>query len=85
MHPLVLSRLRQEVLDVVGSSEKPTFDHIRNMKYMKAVINGWQSLSWSNDSRAPKLMSHVDDYRNTPIVPTRAVQLETGQQEYGAD
>ncbi|KAG9039054.1 hypothetical protein FRB95_012765 [Tulasnella sp. JGI-2019a] len=39
MHPSVLTRLRQEVLDTVGVSQRPTFDSIRDMKYLRAVIN----------------------------------------------
>ena len=40
----VLERLRQEVLSTVGIS-KPTFDDIREMKYLRAVLNG--SLVWA--------------------------------------
>ncbi|KAG8892287.1 hypothetical protein FRB99_002819, partial [Tulasnella sp. 403] len=39
MYPQVLERLREEVFEVVGPHERPTFDHIRDMKYMRAVIN----------------------------------------------
>ena len=38
-HPDVLDRLRKEVLDVVGPSKRPTYDDIREMKYMRAFIN----------------------------------------------
>lgn len=39
LDPDVLAKLRKEVLDVVGPTERPTFDHIREMKYLRAVIN----------------------------------------------
>ena len=39
-HPKVLERLRKEVLDVVGESSRPTYDDIKEMKYLRAVING---------------------------------------------
>ncbi|KAG9038187.1 hypothetical protein FRB95_002627 [Tulasnella sp. JGI-2019a] len=39
MYPSVLARLRQEVLDTIGGSERPTFDNIKDMKYLRAVIN----------------------------------------------
>lgn len=39
-NPDVLARLREEVLSKVGPSAKPTFDNIREMKYLRAVING---------------------------------------------
>ena len=38
-HPAVLERLRREVLDVVGPTHRPTYEHIREMKYMRAFIN----------------------------------------------
>ncbi|KAI0747481.1 cytochrome P450 [Fomes fomentarius] len=38
-HPDVLNKLRSEVLKVVGSSRRPTYDDIREMKYMRAFIN----------------------------------------------
>ncbi|KIO11875.1 hypothetical protein M404DRAFT_126596 [Pisolithus tinctorius Marx 270] len=38
-HPEVLKRLRDEVLSKVGSSRRPTYDDVRDMKYMRAVIN----------------------------------------------
>jgi hypothetical protein len=39
-HPNVLHRLREEILNKVGSSRRPTYDDLRDMKYMRAVING---------------------------------------------
>ncbi|KAG1856281.1 cytochrome P450 [Suillus tomentosus] len=38
-HPDVLHRLREEILSKVGSSRRPTYDDMRDMKYMRAVIN----------------------------------------------
>ncbi|RDX44127.1 cytochrome P450 monooxygenase pc-3 [Lentinus brumalis] len=38
-HPDVLARLRKEVLDVVGPTARPTYDNVREMKYMRAFIN----------------------------------------------
>ncbi|KAF8723818.1 hypothetical protein AX14_009145 [Amanita brunnescens Koide BX004] len=39
LHPQVLSRLRQEVLDKVGSTGMPNQNDIREMRYLRAVIN----------------------------------------------
>lgn len=39
-HPPVMCRLREEILHVLGPEETPTFEHIREMKYLRAVING---------------------------------------------
>jgi len=41
LHPEVQQRLRDEVLEVVGPTERPTYEHIREMKYLRAVLNGW--------------------------------------------
>ncbi|KAI8993079.1 cytochrome P450 [Trametes punicea] len=38
-HPDVLRRLREEILSVVGPIRRPTYDDIRNMKFLRAVIN----------------------------------------------
>ncbi|KAH0579505.1 hypothetical protein H2248_002361 [Termitomyces sp. 'cryptogamus'] len=39
MHPVVHARLREEVLEKVGSNRRPDYDDIRDMKYLRAVIN----------------------------------------------
>ncbi|ESK94736.1 cytochrome p450 monooxygenase pc-1 [Moniliophthora roreri MCA 2997] len=38
-YPDVATRLRNEVLATVGPSQRPTYDNIREMKYLRAVIN----------------------------------------------
>ncbi|EKM60409.1 uncharacterized protein PHACADRAFT_83524 [Phanerochaete carnosa HHB-10118-sp] len=38
-HPDILQRLRKEILDIVGT-RRPTYDDIRDMKYLRAFING---------------------------------------------
>jgi hypothetical protein len=39
-NPHVLSRLRKEILDKVGSTRRPTLEDMRELKYLRAVING---------------------------------------------
>ncbi|KAH8832235.1 cytochrome P450 monooxygenase pc-1 [Flagelloscypha sp. PMI_526] len=39
LYPEVCRRLRTEILDQVGPNRRPTFDDIREMKYLRAVIN----------------------------------------------
>ncbi|KAJ6619477.1 cytochrome P450 monooxygenase pc-3 [Mycena sp. CBHHK59/15] len=39
MYPQVNSRLREEILEHVGPTRRPTYDDIRDMKYLRAVIN----------------------------------------------
>ena len=38
-HPDVQEKLRQEIEDVIGDSEKITDDHLRDLKYTENVIN----------------------------------------------
>jgi cytochrome P450 len=38
-NPTILARLREEVLSKVGPTARPTYDDIRDMKYLRAVIN----------------------------------------------
>lgn len=40
MYPNIMDRLRKEILEKVGPSKRPTYDDIREMKYLRAVING---------------------------------------------
>ena len=35
-----MTRLREEILNKVGNSRRPDYDDIRDMKYLRAVING---------------------------------------------
>lgn len=39
MHPEVLKRLRAEVLEKVGPKQRPTYADIKEMRYLRAVIN----------------------------------------------
>jgi hypothetical protein len=46
-----MTRLREEIMTKVGPADRPTYDHIRDMKYLRAVINGicdflWLVLTW---------------------------------------
>ncbi|KAH7906604.1 cytochrome P450, partial [Hygrophoropsis aurantiaca] len=38
-HPEALGRLREEIMTKVGSTRRPTYDDIREMKYLRAVLN----------------------------------------------
>jgi hypothetical protein len=40
MYPAVCARARQEVLERVGPTRRPTYEDIKDMKYLRAVING---------------------------------------------
>ena len=36
----MLRRLRQEILEKIGAQKRPTYDDFRDMKFLRAVING---------------------------------------------
>ncbi|PSR74975.1 hypothetical protein PHLCEN_2v9389 [Hermanssonia centrifuga] len=38
-YPTVLRRLRDEIFEKVGQTRRPTYEDIRNMKYLRAVLN----------------------------------------------
>ncbi|KAG8218206.1 cytochrome P450 [Butyriboletus roseoflavus] len=46
-HPDVLARLRAEIIANVGVSSRPTHDNMRDMKYLRAFINGTQLVATS--------------------------------------
>ncbi|KAF2850239.1 cytochrome P450 alkane hydroxylase-like protein [Plenodomus tracheiphilus IPT5] len=37
--PTILAKLRQEILDTVGPTEKPTYENLKNMKYLQHILN----------------------------------------------
>ena len=39
-NPTILAHLREEILAKVGPTARPTYDDIRDMKYLRACING---------------------------------------------
>ena len=39
-HPEIYARLRREVLDTLGTNGKVSPDNLRDMKYLRAVLNG---------------------------------------------
>jgi len=39
-HPDVEKRLREEIFDKVGPTGRPTHDQMRDMKFMRAFLNG---------------------------------------------
>ena len=39
-HPQLESRLRNEILSVVGETGRPTYDSLKQMKFLRAFLNG---------------------------------------------
>lgn len=44
-NPDIEKRLRHEVLEKVGPTGMPNYEHMRDMKYMRAFLNGLGSSS----------------------------------------
>ncbi|KAL0958726.1 hypothetical protein HGRIS_014056 [Hohenbuehelia grisea] len=64
-HPKALAKLRAEILSKVGSSRSPTFEDLREMKYLRAVING-------------KLTAHTVLFDFDPCANRNAATLSCG-------
>jgi cytochrome P450 len=64
-HPEVSNRLREEVLNLSGPSGQPTYETIKEMKYLRAVING-KSNPWNS---ALFLTSVSETLRLYPVIP----------------
>lgn len=69
-HPDVLQRLREEILEKVGSTRRPDYDDIREMKYLRAVINGAFHLIHVFMS-----VTHDEVCRDITIVPSRVSMM----------
>lgn len=39
-NPDIEARLRKEIMEFVGPNKRPTYDDIRDMKYLRAFVNG---------------------------------------------
>ena len=65
MHPEILNKLRHEILGRVGPTNKPTYDDIREMKYLRAVINGKNAIYFLF-----YLLLTLLILRNTKTIPT---------------
>ncbi|KAJ7272402.1 cytochrome P450 [Mycena rebaudengoi] len=63
-YPAVCARLRTEILQHVGAERRPTYDDIREMKYLRAVINETMRLY-------PPVPSNLRESVNATTWPSR--------------
>ena len=79
-HPEVLARLRKEVLDTLGPTGKVSPDNLKEMKYLRAVLNGSSILP----SRRPALLTlHRDAEAVSERVRINIPPNSHNQTEYG--
>ena len=65
-HPDVLLNLREEILTKIGPTRRPTFEDIKDCKYLRAVING--TLSSTTNQSWRYLMVFSETLRLYPAV-----------------
>ncbi|KAG8959346.1 hypothetical protein FRC00_001704 [Tulasnella sp. 408] len=65
LHPDVMDRLRQEVLAAYGESEEPTFESIKRLKYLRAVLDEVLRLF------PPVPVNSRSTFNDATVVPTR--------------
>jgi hypothetical protein len=68
MHPEVMARLRAEVMEKVGPANRPTYEDIKEMKFLRAVINGAvirHAILTSTDYKMQKLFDYILLYHST--------------------
>ncbi|KAF4600440.1 hypothetical protein EYR38_005067 [Pleurotus pulmonarius] len=69
-NPHVLKRVREEILEKVGSSRRPTHDDLRDMKYLRAFINETLRLY---PAVAQVLICNIRTSRHATILPAKAL------------
>lgn len=63
LHPPVMQKLREEILHKFGPAQIPTYDDLRDMKYLRAVINETLRLM-------PAVPANVRQTINGTLLPT---------------
>ncbi|KAG8897440.1 hypothetical protein FRC01_011339, partial [Tulasnella sp. 417] len=65
LHPDIMARLREEVLATYGDSESPTFENIKSLKYLRAVLDEVLRLF------PPVPINVRSPFHDATVVPTR--------------
>ncbi|KAG8893178.1 hypothetical protein FRC01_013744 [Tulasnella sp. 417] len=65
LHPDIMPRLREEVLATYGDSESPTFENIKGLKYLRAVLDEVLRLF------PPVPINVRSPFHDATVVPTR--------------
>ncbi|OBZ76922.1 hypothetical protein A0H81_03460 [Grifola frondosa] len=71
MYPDVLKRLREEILLHVGPTRRPTYDDIRGMKYLRAVLNETLRLYPPVHSIKESMLPNPDPHGKPIYIPAK--------------
>ncbi|KAK7000219.1 cytochrome P450 [Favolaschia claudopus] len=66
-HPKVLSKLRDEIFREIGPTARPTYDNFRDMKYLRAVLNGVFSIFFARHRLTTSFMKKHCGYIRLPF------------------
>lgn len=61
-HPDVYAKLREEVIKIIGPDARPTYDDLKNMKYLQHCISEGTHHIYSVDNSTPPLPKRADQY-----------------------
>ncbi|TRM61562.1 cytochrome P450 [Schizophyllum amplum] len=68
-HPDIADKLRAEILDKIGPTRRPTYDDIRDMKYLRAFLNEVLRLYPIVTANKDTLLPYKDAHKRPVFVP----------------
>jgi cytochrome P450 len=79
LHPQVYTKGRAEVLEVVGPTLAPTFDQMRELKYVRAIINEtlrlWPILPYTRKNALQDLTLPTGGKNGGPVAVLKGTHL----------
>ena len=70
-YPAIYTKLRQEILDVCGADRKPTYDDLKNLKYLNHTLNETLRLCkrlCGADQMSKRLLMFITGFRSRRAV-----------------
>ena len=70
-HPEVYAKARAEVMDVIGPTQAPTFEQMKELRYMRAIVNEtlrlWPILPYTRKNALQDLTLPVGGKNGGPV------------------